>query len=162
MNMEEKTMVKTITVKGIGKATAKPDYVEISMELESNHKNYDKAMSIAADNIQRLTETLCGIGFEKESLKTTNFDVDTDYDRVQDYNGHYKSVFVGYEVTHYLKLGSTKERLEKEILEENKKLLAAKTENLQSAKRIEELYTNAIAAMKRYSGHNNEEEPEDY
>ena len=65
-------------------------------------------------------------------------------------------------ITHYLKLGSTKERLEKEILEENKKLLAAKTENLQSAKRIEELYTNAIAAMKRYSGHNNEEEPEDY
>lgn len=65
-------------------------------------------------------------------------------------------------ITHYLKLGSTKERLEKEILEENKKLLAAKTENLQSAKRIEELYTNAIAAMKRYSGHDNEEEPEDY
>ena len=65
-------------------------------------------------------------------------------------------------ITHYLKLGSTKELLEKEILEENKKLLAAKTENLQSAKRIEELYTNAIAAMKRYSGHNNEEEPEDY
>lgn len=97
-------MSKTITVKGIGKATAKPDYVVISMELESTHKSYDKAMSIAANNIQQLTETLCGIGFEKESLKTTNFDVDTDYDRVQDYNGHYKSVFVGYEVTHYLKL----------------------------------------------------------
>lgn len=97
-------MAKTITVKGIGKVTAKPDYVVLSMELESTHKNYDKAVSIAADNIQRLTETLCGIGFEKESLKTTNFEVDTDYDRVQDYNGHYKSVFVGYEVTHYLKL----------------------------------------------------------
>lgn len=97
-------MAKTITVKGIGKATAKPDYVEISMELESKHKNYDKAMSIAADNIQRLTETLCGIGFEKESLKTTNFDVDTDYNHVKDSNGDYKSVFVGYEVTHNLKL----------------------------------------------------------
>ena len=79
-------MSKTITVKGIGKATAKPDYVVISMELESTHKSYDKAMSIAANNIQQLTETLCGIGFEKESLKTTNFDVDTDKDRVQDYN----------------------------------------------------------------------------
>ena len=67
-------------------------------------------------------------------------------------------------ITHYLKLGSSKERLEQEILKENKKLLTAKTESLQSAKRIEELYTNAIAAMKSYSGHGDEEdeESEDY
>ena len=55
-------------------------------------------------------------------------------------------------ITHYLKLGSTKERLEKEKLEEENKLLKAKTEALQSAKRVEELYADAIAAMKRYSG----------
>ena len=55
-------------------------------------------------------------------------------------------------ITHYLKLGSTKERLEKEKLEEENKLLKAKTEALQSAKRVEELYSDAIAAMKRYSG----------
>lgn len=55
-------------------------------------------------------------------------------------------------ITHYLKLGSTKERLEKEKLEEENKLLKARTEALQSAKRIEELYSDAIAAMKRYSG----------
>ena len=97
-------MEKTITVKGIGKVSAKPDYVVISMELESKHKNYDKAMSIAADNLQNLTDTLCGIGFEKKSLKTTNFEVGTDYDHVKDSNGDYKSVFKGYEITHYLKL----------------------------------------------------------
>ena len=56
-------------------------------------------------------------------------------------------------ITHYLKLGSTKERIEKEILEKQKELIAAKTENLLSAKRIEELYANAISAMKRYGGH---------
>lgn len=55
-------------------------------------------------------------------------------------------------ITHYLKLGSTKERLEKEKLEEENKLLKAKTEALQSAKRVEELYADAINAMKRYSG----------
>lgn len=66
-------------------------------------------------------------------------------------------------ITHYLKLGSTKERIEKEILMENKKLITAKTEALQSAKRIEELYANAISAMRKYSGHGDEEdEPEDY
>ena len=56
-------------------------------------------------------------------------------------------------ITHYLKLGTTKEKLEREILEKQKALIEAKTENLQSAKRIEELYKNALDAMKNYSGH---------
>lgn len=64
-------------------------------------------------------------------------------------------------ITHYLKLGSSKEKIEKEILERQKELITAKTEALQSAKHIEELYTNAINAMKSYSssgGHDDEEE----
>lgn len=55
-------------------------------------------------------------------------------------------------ITHYLKLGSTKERIEKEILEKQKDLIDAKTQSLQSTKRIEELYTNALNAMRKYSG----------
>lgn len=61
-------------------------------------------------------------------------------------------------ITHYLKLGSTKERLEKEILEHQKDLLVAKTESIQSAKKVEELYKNALNAMRTYSG---QEETED-
>lgn len=64
-------------------------------------------------------------------------------------------------ITHYLKMGSTKERIEKEILEKQKDLITAKTESLQSAKRMEELYTNAINAMRKYSGHGGEEDEED-
>lgn len=62
-------------------------------------------------------------------------------------------------ITHYLKLGSSKERIEKEILKKQAKLIDAKTENLQSVKRIEELYSNALNAMKSYGGgdNNNEE-----
>lgn len=55
-------------------------------------------------------------------------------------------------ITHYLKLASTKEQLEKEKLREENKLLKAKTENLQSMKHIEELYTEALNAMRNYSG----------
>lgn len=55
-------------------------------------------------------------------------------------------------ITHYLKLGSTKERIEKEILEKQKELISAKTEAMRSAKRVEELYANALNAMRRYSG----------
>ncbi len=56
-------------------------------------------------------------------------------------------------IVHYLKLGSSKEKLEKKLLEEQVKLAEAKTEALQSAQRVEELYANAIKAMSIYSGH---------
>lgn len=55
-------------------------------------------------------------------------------------------------ICHYLKLGSTKEKIEKEILEKQKVLIDAKTESLQSSRRVEELYQNALNAMKNYSG----------
>ena len=56
------------------------------------------------------------------------------------------------EVTHFLKLGSRKETLEREKLEEENKLLRAKTESLQSQKHGEELFAEAIKAMRRYNG----------
>lgn len=55
-------------------------------------------------------------------------------------------------VTHYLKLGSTKERIEQEILQHQKELIKAKTESIRSAADIKELYTNALNAMRTYSG----------
>ena len=53
-------------------------------------------------------------------------------------------------ITHYLKLASTKDRLEKEIMEEQKELLRAKTDAVKSAKTREDLYANAIDAMRSY------------
>lgn len=62
------------------------------------------------------------------------------------------------ETTHFLKLASSKARIEKEILEKQKELISAKTEALQSAKRVEELYADAIKAMRKYSGHGDSED----
>lgn len=59
-------------------------------------------------------------------------------------------------ITHYLKLGSTKERIERDILEQQKELVIAKTESIKAAKRVDEMYEEAINAMKRYGGHINE------
>lgn len=61
-------------------------------------------------------------------------------------------------INHFLKLGSTKERLEKEILAEQKKLVVAKTENLESGKRLEEMYQEAMDALRSYSPNYNDEE----
>lgn len=55
------------------------------------------------------------------------------------------------EITHFLKLGSSRAELEKEKIAHENKLLQAKTESLQSMKRIEELYADALNAMKNYS-----------
>lgn len=55
-------------------------------------------------------------------------------------------------ITHYLKLGSTKERIEQEMLEKQKDLLTAKTEALKAAKKAEEDYAKVLDALRLYSG----------
>ena len=55
-------------------------------------------------------------------------------------------------ITHYIKLASTKEQIEKEILMKQKELITAKTESLKSAKKVEELYASALDAMREYGG----------
>ena len=68
-------------------------------------------------------------------------------------------------ITQFLKGGSRKDRLEIERLEEENRLLRAKTAALESQKNMEEAYRNAIAAMRRYSGnggHDEEDFEDDY
>lgn len=97
-------MPRTITVKGTGKVSARPDYVTLSMLLESLDQSYDKAMELATKQIGELTDALAGTGFAKEALKTTNFDVRTDYNNEKDKRGNWKKIFNGYVVSHNLKL----------------------------------------------------------
>lgn len=63
-------------------------------------------------------------------------------------------------ISHFLKMASSKERLEREMMMEQKKLLEAKTEAIQSAKRVEELYTKAMKAMRGYAGQDDEDDEE--
>ena len=59
-------------------------------------------------------------------------------------------------ITHYLKLGATTAQLEKEKLERENELLRAKTKALESSENVEKLYSDAIKAMRSYSGYGNE------
>lgn len=59
-------------------------------------------------------------------------------------------------INHFLKLGSTRMELENEKLRQENELLKAKTEAIESQKRTEELYLEAIDAMRLYSGRGNE------
>ena len=55
-------------------------------------------------------------------------------------------------ITHYLKLGSPREELERDRLRKENELLDARREALESAKRVEELYSSALDAMRAYAG----------
>lgn len=55
-------------------------------------------------------------------------------------------------LTHYLKMGTAREQLEREKLRRENTLLEAKAESLASAARIEELYSEAMKSMQAYRG----------
>jgi hypothetical protein len=55
-------------------------------------------------------------------------------------------------ITHYLKLGSSREKLEQKRLENEVAFLQTKREALESEKRVEGLIMDALDAMKAYSG----------
>lgn len=60
-------------------------------------------------------------------------------------------------ITHFLKLGSTREKLEQQKIQQENLLLSAKIDALASGKRIEELYDEAIKAMRTYAGRDAED-----
>lgn len=64
-------------------------------------------------------------------------------------------------ITHFLKLGSTREQLEQERLRQENELLKAKIDSLASGKRVEELMTEALDAFRAYSGGGRTESSED-
>ena len=55
-------------------------------------------------------------------------------------------------ISHYLKLATKRESLERDILEQRYELMSAQTEAIKSAQRVEELYSEALSAMRLYNG----------
>lgn len=65
-------------------------------------------------------------------------------------------------ISHYLKLGSSREKLEQLRLEKENDLLDAKREAIASAQRVEEMYSKALNAMRSYAGQDPIEIEDDY
>lgn len=95
-------MEKTITIRGCGSASAAPDWIEITIELTAKNRDYSIAMNEAAQKHARLLAALAPLGFRKEDVKTTLFNVDTEYDNVADAAGRYVRQFTGYCCNHHL------------------------------------------------------------
>lgn len=63
-------------------------------------------------------------------------------------------------ISHYLKVGSTKEKKDMQLLDAQIQLANAKAESLKSIEKIEELYTKAMSKMGIYSGKRVDDEDE--
>ena len=88
--------MKTITVKGAGRASAPVDTVELSFRVWAKNKNYDKALEAADKKLSALETALTAAGFPKEDFQTAGFHVNTEYEGVCDDKGQYRNVFTGY------------------------------------------------------------------
>lgn len=95
---------RKITVKGKGNVRQKPDLVVITLNVESKHYDYDQAMDIASESIQSLASKVESLGFDRKELKTTSFDIDTDYENYKDQYDNYQRRFIGYIVQQRLNL----------------------------------------------------------
>ncbi|MDE7194094.1 MAG: SIMPL domain-containing protein [Oscillospiraceae bacterium] len=97
-------MPKTVTVKGVGTASVKPDYIVLSIDVTSQRSDYTDSINNANERIRLLQNAAVSMGFAKEDLKTLSFNVNTKYETVSDGKGNYKKVFRGYSCEYKLKL----------------------------------------------------------
>lgn len=97
-------MERTITVKGTGKVSSRPDLIVVQMDLLSTAPRYEETMTKAATAVSHLQKAVEKAGFETISLKTTDFSIDTKYESYKDEQGNYQSRFVGYVCKQNMKL----------------------------------------------------------
>ena len=98
----------------------------------------------------------CALDPERRGKQIIDFDLNLREQQLRD--GTAKSQVI----VHFLKLGTQRAKLEQEKTEYEKELLKAKTENLMSQQRTEELYQKAIDAMRRYNGSGGDDEDDEY
>lgn len=89
----------TIRVRGSAKVSGVPDWVAISFSINSQNYEYGKCMEQLAMQTGNLREELTSVGLEKESLKTLQFNIDTNFERVKE-----RYVFKGYSASHDLRV----------------------------------------------------------
>lgn len=89
-------MERTITVKGTGNVSTKPDVIVISFSLEAIDYDYEQTMRFATKEVEELSKAIEATGIDRKHLKTTNFTINTSYESYQDERKEYRRRFSGY------------------------------------------------------------------
>lgn len=95
---------RVITVKGVGSAKVKVDYIVVTLVLKSINEDYDETMIVESQKLNAVTDCLIKAGFDKKDIKTADFKVGTQHESIRDENGNYREMFKGYQCYHKLKI----------------------------------------------------------
>ncbi len=96
-------MDKTIRIEGVGRASAKPDLIRVTLNVSVLDRDYGKVMDKADEMLRELRVSATSAGLQKDVLKTCDFSVASEYRSVRNDSGEYRQEFVGYRCRHALK-----------------------------------------------------------
>lgn len=97
-------MKRTITVKGVGKASVRPDYVVLNITLNAVNKDYEAAAALSAEQTESVKAAAEKAGFERGDVKTADYRIFTEYESVMDEKGFCRNEFAGYRCVHQLRI----------------------------------------------------------
>lgn len=88
--------MRTITVKGGGEAGVKPDCIRISIELSAKDADYSMTLELISMHNEELIAALRSVKILPDQVKTTDFNIQPQYENVQDSCGNWKQAQKGY------------------------------------------------------------------
>lgn len=96
-------MERTLKVTGKGNVKIKPDLTIIQLSFTGVGKEYAETLEKSVGDVAEIKDMLIQLGFNKNELKTTYFNVNSEYESYKDEKGNYCSKFVGYRYNQTLK-----------------------------------------------------------
>ena len=93
-------MGRQICVTGKGKISVAPDLIRLNIKAEGIYKTYEETLKKSAEETGILRKTFEKAGLDPKDLKTTNFNIDSEYKTWYDKNDNYKRKFIGYKFEH--------------------------------------------------------------
>ena len=95
-------MTRTIKVTGKSNVKSSPDYTRISLTLSDTLKEYDECLAKSTEDMNIIVECIKHLGFERNELKTSSFEIERKMQSYRDKNDNWKERFRGYEYTENL------------------------------------------------------------
>ena len=96
-------MDRLMNIRGTGRLSLAPDTASVELGIIRKDKDYALAVEASDKLLSALSAALLPLGFKREDIKTSSFNVNTEYDSVRD-NGVFRNVFSGYRVDHRLRV----------------------------------------------------------
>lgn len=96
-------MARTLTVKGNGSVRLKPDMIIVRIDLRSRSDDYAETIDRGVEVLESVRTLLGRVGVDRESLRTSSFSIDAEYEPVPEEKGGGRKL-KGYVCSHRLRL----------------------------------------------------------